>query len=97
MRHVLWHVLRNALRCVLHVLVLHVSPKGGRGGGGLASESPRAAALFCPLKGCVPSVLYVLALHVSTATATGPSAPTKEFKRLKSAWRDDEDTADEKA
>ena len=26
LRHVLWYVLRNALRRVLHVLVLHVSP-----------------------------------------------------------------------
>ena len=37
-RHVLWHVLRNALRCVLHVPVPHVpvlnvSPKGKRGVG----------------------------------------------------------------
>jgi len=31
----------------------------------------------------------VLALHVSTATATGPAAPTKGLKRSKSAWRDD--------
>jgi len=64
--------------------------------GGLASGSPRAAAyLFCPLKGCVRRVLYVLALHVSTATATGPAAPTKGFVRSKSAWRDDEETVDE--
>ena len=33
LRRVLWHVLRNALRRVLHVLVLHVSPKGRRRGG----------------------------------------------------------------
>ena len=33
LRHVLWHVLRNALRRVLHVLVFNVLPKGGVGGG----------------------------------------------------------------
>jgi len=33
LRHVLWQVLRNVLRRIVHVLVLHVSPKGGRGGG----------------------------------------------------------------
>jgi len=33
LRHVLWYVLRNVLRRVLHVLVLHVSSKGGLGGG----------------------------------------------------------------
>ena len=55
LRHVLWNVFRNALRRFLHLLVLHMSPKGGRG---LASGSPRAAAyLFCPLKGCVRRVL----------------------------------------
>ena len=44
----------------------------------LASGSPRAAAyLFCPLKSCNRRVIYVLSLHVSTATATGPAAPTK--------------------
>ena len=48
--------------------------EGQASGGGLASGSPRAA--FCPLKGCVRCVLYMLALHVSTATATGPVAPT---------------------
>ena len=32
LRHVPWHVLRNVVRRVLHVLVLHVSPKGRRGG-----------------------------------------------------------------
>ena len=62
-------------------------------GVGLASGSPRTAAyLFCPLIGCVRRVLYVLALHVSTATATGPAAPTKDFELSKSAWRDDEET-----
>ena len=44
LRHVLWHVLHNALRRVVYVLVLHVSPKGRRVWGGLASGSPRAAA-----------------------------------------------------
>jgi len=54
---------------------------------------PRAAAnFFLPLKGCVRRVLYMLALHVSTATATGPAAPTKGFERSKSAWRDDKET-----
>jgi len=38
LRHVLWHVLRSVLRSVLHrilhvAFVLHVSPKGRRGGG----------------------------------------------------------------
>ena len=33
LRHVLWHVLRNALRRVLHVLVFNVLPKGGVGAG----------------------------------------------------------------
>ena len=60
---------------------------------GLASGSPRAAAfLFCPLKGCVCRVLYVPSLHVSTASATGPAAPTEGFERSKSAWRDDKET-----
>ena len=45
---------------------------------------PRAAAnFFLPLKGCVRRVLYMLALHVSTATASGPAAPTKGFERSK--------------
>ena len=57
----------------------------------------RSSKLFCPLKGCVRRVLYVLALQVSTATATGPAAPTKGFERSKSAWRDDEETVDEEA
>ena len=53
-------------------------------GVGLASGSPRAAAFFfCPLKGCDHHVLYVLSLHVSTATATGPAAPTKGFRAFK--------------
>jgi len=41
----------NALRRAVHVLVLHVSPKGRRVWGGLTSGSPRAAAklFFCPL------------------------------------------------
>jgi len=43
LRHVLSYVLRNALRRVLHVLVLYVSSKGGRVRG-LASGSPRAVA-----------------------------------------------------
>ena len=34
LRHVLWHVFRNILRRVVHLLVLHVSPKGRRWGGG---------------------------------------------------------------
>ena len=54
-------------------------------------------AFLCLLKGCVRRVLYVPALHVSTATATGPAAPTKGFKRSKSAWRDDEETVDKEA
>ena len=33
LRHVLWHVPRNALRRVVHVPVLHVSPKSSSGGG----------------------------------------------------------------
>jgi len=37
----------------------------------------------------------MLALHESTATVNGPAAPTKGFKRSKSAWRDDEETVDE--
>ena len=70
---------------VLHVLVLHVSPKGRRVGG-LASGSPHAAAyLLFFLKGCVRRVLN--AIHVSTANATGCAAPTKGFKRSKSARR----------
>ena len=101
-------------RRVLHVLVLHVSPKGRRGGAarvcwawvrrppwprtgprpGSGSRLGRRApqhTFFCP-KGCVRRVLYVLAFYVSSATATGPAAPTKGFERLKSAWRDDEET-----
>ena len=95
LHHVLWHVLRNALRRVLPVLVFYVSPKGGRGGGVASGSSCAAAYLFCPLKGFVRRVLYMLALHESTATVTGPAAPTKGFKSLKSAWRDDEETVDE--
>ena len=72
-----------------------MSPKGRRVGG-LASGSPRAAAsLPPPLKGCVRRVLYMPALHESTATVTGPAAPTKGFERSKSAWRGDEETVDE--
>ena len=37
----------------------------------------------------------MLALHESTTTVAGPAAPTKGFKRSKSAWRGDEETADE--
>jgi len=44
--------------------------------------------------GGVRRVLYVLALHESTATVTGPAAPSKDFKRSKSTWRDDEETVD---
>jgi len=51
--------------------------------------------LWHVLRHVLRRVLYVLALHVSTATATGPAAPTKGFKRSKSAWRDDEKTVDE--
>jgi len=63
-----------------------MSPKGRRVGG-LASGSPCAAAHLFSLKGCVRRVLYALALHVSSASATGPAAPTKGFKRSKSARR----------
>jgi len=63
-----------------------MSPKGRRVGG-LASGSPRAAAYLFFQKGCVRRVLYVLALHVSSATATGPAAPTKGFECSKSARR----------
>ena len=50
-------------------------------GVGLASGSPRVAAYLFgawvpPLEDC----LYVPALHVSTATTTGPAAPTKAIK-----------------
>jgi len=90
LRHVLWNVLRNVLRRVVHVLVLHVSPKVRRGGGGArvrVAARRRIPFFFCPLKGCNRRVLYVLSLHVSTATATGPAAPTKGFERSNSARR----------
>ena len=61
------------------MLVLHVSPKGGR----VEGARILVVARRCPLKGCVPRVLYMLALHEPTATATGPAAPTKGFERLK--------------
>ena len=60
-------------------------------GVGLTSGSPRAAACFFFPKGCVRRALYVLAFYVSSATATGPAAPTKGFERLKRALRDDEE------
>ena len=41
--HVLRHVLRHALRRVLHVPVLHVSPKGSMGGGMRVSSVGSAA------------------------------------------------------
>jgi len=39
-------------------------------------------------------VLHVFALPVSTATATGPAAPTAGFIRLKGAWRGNVDGVD---
>ena len=47
------------------------------------------------LRNALRRVLYVRALHVSTATASGPAAPTKGFERSKSAWHDDEEAVDE--
>ena len=91
LRHVLWHVLHSTLRRVLHVLVLHVSPRAGVvGGGEVASGSRRSTPFFCPLKGCVRRVLYVLALHVPTATVTGPAAPTRASNAQRA--RDDKET-----
>ena len=72
------------------MLVLHVSPKGGR----VEGARILVVARRCPLKGCVRRVLYMPALHESTASVTGPAAPTKGFKRSKSASRDDEETVD---
>jgi len=55
LRHVLWHVLRSALRRVLGVPVLHVSTKGGcEGGGGGAAVRVAARSsilFFLPSKG----------------------------------------------
>jgi len=50
LRHVLWHVLRSALRRVLHVLVLHVSPKGRRGGGSRLDRRAPQHNYFLPLE-----------------------------------------------
>ena len=96
LRHVLWHVLRNVLRRVAHVPVLHVSPKGRHvcGGSRPGRRAPQHP-FFAPLKSCARRVLHMPALHESTATVTGPAAPTKGFERSKSAWRGDEETADE--
>ena len=57
--------------------------------------SPRAVAyiFFSPLKGIFRLVLYVPALHVSTATVTGPAAPTRASNVQRA--RDDEETVDE--
>jgi len=46
--------------------------------------------LWHALRSALCRVIYVLALHVSTATATGPAAPTKD-SRSKSTWRGDEE------
>jgi len=56
LRHVLWQILRNVLRRVLYVLVLHVSPKGRRVGGACVWVAARrsipfiafAASFTCP-------------------------------------------------
>ena len=42
----MWHVLRNALRRVLHVPVLHVSPKGRRVGGAHVRVAARRSTPF---------------------------------------------------
>ena len=60
LRRVLWNAFCNALRRVLHVLVLHVSPKGRRVGGsrpGRRAPQHTFLLFFCPLKGCVRRVL----------------------------------------
>jgi len=44
--------------------------------GGEGSRRPAPQHTFFSLKGCVRRVSYVLALHVSTATVTGPAAPS---------------------
>ena len=72
-----------------------VSPKGRRGAGGarVRVAARRSTLFFCPLKGCVRRVLYVLALHVSTATVTGPAAPTRASNVQRA--RNDKETVDE--
>jgi len=65
-------------------------------GGGSRPGRRAPQHTFFPLKGCVRRVLYMPALHESTTIVTGPAAPAKGFKRSKSAWRDDEETVDEK-
>ena len=66
--------------------------RAGVGGARVRVAARRITLFFC-LKGCVRRVLYVLVLHVSTATATGPAAPTRasNVQRV----RDDEETVDE--
>ena len=46
LRHVLWYVLHNALPRVVHVLVLHVSPKGRRGEGARVRVAARRSTPF---------------------------------------------------
>jgi len=48
LRHVPWYVLRNAGRRVLHVLAIHVSPKGKCGGGARVRVAARRSIPFCP-------------------------------------------------
>jgi len=69
---------------------------------GTSSTAPCAASFtcssfMCHLRAGVGGTLFC-PLHVSTvstATATGPAAPTMGFGRSKSAWRDDKETVDE--
>ena len=100
--HVLRHARRHALHVhVLHVPPkgrrLGGSRPGMLKGAPPPAPAPRVAVAtrgtarrripFCPLKGRVRRFLYVPALHMSTATATGPAAPTVGFERSKSARR----------
>ena len=97
LRHVLWNALRIVCAASFTCPSFMYHRRAGVGGGGSRPGRRAPQHTSCPLEGCISRILYMLALHEPTATVTGPAAPTKGFKRSKSAWRDDEETVDEEA